>query len=233
MGCQPSSPQVGQGGPAPGDRLPAPFFTSLVSAASARHPKRSRLLVLALASLVAQTVESACNARDPGSIPGWGRSPGEGNGNTSQYSCLENPKDGGACWVRVHGVIKSWTRLSGFIFTLTIPAEGNPSHEIKRHLLLGRKAVTNLDSVLKSRDITVPTKVKVKVKSLSRVRLFATEWTVAHQAPQSMEFSRQEYGSGLPFPSPGHLPNPGIEPGSSALLLLLSRFSRVRLCATP
>jgi len=54
----------------------------------------------------------------------------------------------------------------------------------------------------------------VKVKSLSRVRLFATPWTVAYQAPQSMEFSRQEYWSGLPFPSPGDCPNPGTEPGS-------------------
>ena len=52
---------------------------------------------------------------------------------------------------------------------------------------------------------------------LSRVGLFATPWTVAHQAPQSMEFSRQEYWSGLPFPSPGDLPNPGIKPGSPAL----------------
>ena len=57
----------------------------------------------------------------------------------------------------------------------------------------------------------------VKVKSLSRVRLFVTPWTVAYQAPPSMEFSRQEYWSGLPFPSPGHLPNPRIEPGSLAL----------------
>ena len=53
-----------------------------------------------------------------------------------------------------------------------------------------------------------------KVKSLSRVRLFVTPWTVAYQAPLSMGFSRQEYWSGLPFPSPGDLPNPGIEPGS-------------------
>ena len=51
----------------------------------------------------------------------------------------------------------------------------------------------------------------MQVKSLSHVRLFATPWTVAYQAPPSMEFSRQEYWSGLPFPSPGHLPNPGIE----------------------
>ena len=57
----------------------------------------------------------------------------------------------------------------------------------------------------------VPQKGK-KVKSLSRVRLFATPRTVAYQAPPSMEFSRQEYWSGLPFPSPGDLPNPGIEP---------------------
>ena len=55
------------------------------------------------------------------------------------------------------------------------------------------------------------------MKSLRRVRLFATPWTVAYKAPLSMEFSGQEYWSGLPFPSPGDLPNPGIEPGSPAL----------------
>ena len=59
--------------------------------------------------------------------------------------------------------------------------------------------------------------MKVKVKSLSRVRLFATPWTAAHQAPPSIGFSRQEYWSGLPFPSPGDLPDPGIEPRSPAL----------------
>ena len=57
-------------------------------------------------------------------------------------------------------------------------------------------------------------KVKVKVKLLSRVQLFVTPWTVAYQVPPSMGFSRQEYWSGLPFPSPGDLPDPGIEPGS-------------------
>ena len=59
--------------------------------------------------------------------------------------------------------------------------------------------------------------LKVKVKSLSRVRLLATPWTVAYQAPLSMRFSRQEYWSGLPFPSPGDLPDPGIEPGFPTL----------------
>ena len=55
------------------------------------------------------------------------------------------------------------------------------------------------------------------VKSLSRVRLFATPWTIAHQAPLSMGFSRQEIWSGLPLPSPGDLPDPGIEPRSPVL----------------
>ena len=58
---------------------------------------------------------------------------------------------------------------------------------------------------------------KVEVKSLSRVLLFATVWTVAYHDSPSVGFSRQEYWSGLPFPSPGDLPNPGIEPGSPAL----------------
>ena len=93
--------------------------------------------------------------------------------------------------------------------------------------------------------------MKVKVKSLSRVRLFAAPWTVAYQAPLSMRFSRQEYWSGWPFPSPGDLPDSGIElesralqadsllsespgePPNCMLLLLLSRFSRVQLFVTP
>ena len=90
----------------------------------------------------------------------------------------------------------------------------------------------------------------MKVKSLSRVRLFATPWTVPYQAPQSMEFSRQEYWSGLPFPSPGDLPDPDIEPGSPTLpsdalpseppgvlksptivvLLSISRFISISVC---
>ena len=67
---------------------------------------------------------SACNAGDLGSIPGSGRSPGEGNGNPLQYSCLENPMDGGAWWATVHGVAKSWTRLSDFTFTFRLSQQG-------------------------------------------------------------------------------------------------------------
>ena len=68
--------------------------------------------------LVAQGLKclpaSACHAGDLGSIPGLGRSPGEGNGNPLQYSCLENPMDRGAWWAAVQGVAKSRTRLSDF-----------------------------------------------------------------------------------------------------------------------
>ena len=59
--------------------------------------------------------------------------------------------------------------------------------------------------------------VCVRTQLLSLVRLFATPWTVVHQAPLFMGFSRQEYWSGLPFPFPGDLPDPGIKPGSLSL----------------
>ena len=59
--------------------------------------------------------------------------------------------------------------------------------------------------------------LKVKVKSLSRVRLFATPWTAAYHTSLSMGFSRQDYWNGLPFPSPEDLPNPRIKHGSPAL----------------
>ena len=57
---------------------------------------------------------SAYNVEDPGSIPGLGRSSGEGNGNPLEYSCLENPMDGGAWQATIYGVTKSWTQLSDF-----------------------------------------------------------------------------------------------------------------------
>ena len=69
-----------------------------------------------------------------------------------------------------------------------------------------------------------PYPLKVKVKSLSRVRLFGTPWTIAHQAHPSMGFSRQECWSGLPFPSPGDLPDLGIKPASLVPPTLAGRF---------
>ena len=77
--------------------------------------------------------------------------------------------------------------------------------------------IHNQDKANYSLQLHIYNTVKVKVKSLSHVRLFVTPWTVAYQAPLSMGFSRQEYWSGLPFPSPGDLPDPGIEPGFPTL----------------
>ena len=68
---------------------------------------------------------STPNVGDPGSIPGSGRPPGEGNGNPLQYSCLENPLDGGALWAIVHGVSKSRTRLSDFTSLHTLKKLNN------------------------------------------------------------------------------------------------------------
>ena len=106
---------------------------------------------------------SACNVGDLGSVPGLEGSPGEGNGNPLQYSCLENPMDGGAWWDTVHRVAKSQTRLSYFTFTL----------------LLGRKVMTNLDSIFKSRDITLPAKVRLVKAMVFPVVMYGCEsWTV-------------------------------------------------------
>ena len=66
--------------------------------------------------------------------------------------------------------------------------------------------------------------LSMSAQSLSHVQLFATPWTVAHQAPLSTEFSRQEYWDRLPFPSLEDLPNPGIEPMSLAYPALAGRF---------
>ena len=103
---------------------------------------------------------STCNAGDPGSVPGLGGSPGEGNGNPLQFSCLENPMDRGAWWTTVHGVAKSRTWLSDFTF-------------------LWRKAMTNLDSILKSRDFTLPTKVYLIKAMIFPVVMYGCEsWTI-------------------------------------------------------
>ena len=66
---------------------------------------------------------SACNTGDLGLIPGSGRTPGEGNGNPLQYSCLENSMDRGAWWFTVHGVTKSWTQQQ---LTISLSVELSP-----------------------------------------------------------------------------------------------------------
>ena len=122
--------------------------------------------------------------------------------------------------------------VSDFIFLVSkITADGDCSHKIKRHLLLGRISMTNLllrqscltlcdpiDSsppgssitgILQARTLewvaisfSSTWKWKMKVKSLSHIRLLATPWIAAYQAPPSMGFCRQEYWSGVPLPSP-------------------------------
>ena len=69
---------------------------------------------------------SAYNAGDLGSVPGWGRSPGEGNGNPLQYYYLENPMDGEAWWATVHGVAKSQTQLSNFTLLILMTSNLHP-----------------------------------------------------------------------------------------------------------
>ena len=71
--------------------------------------------------MVKKAHASAEDAGDSGSVPESGRSPGGQNGNPLQYSCLENPMDGGALWVTVHVVTKIQTRLRDFPFTFTDP----------------------------------------------------------------------------------------------------------------
>ena len=137
-----------------------------------------------LASLVVSGKESVCNAGDTYLIPGLGRSPGEGNGNELQCSCLENPMDREAWWATVQWVTKDMTQ------------QLNNSN--KQELLNTQK--------------------KSEVcQSFSRVQLLLTPQTIACQAPLSMRFSRQEYWRGLTFPSPGNIPDTGIELRSLAL----------------
>ena len=85
-------------------------------------------------------------------------------------------------------------------------------------ILSGYKKEWNTDPTTRNETLQQSeSESKVNVKPLSRVRLFVTPWTAAHQAPLSMGFPTQEYWSGVPFPSPGDLSDPGIEPRSPAL----------------
>ena len=89
-----------------------------------------------------------------------------------------------------------------------------------RILVTQRLPQTLQDTQLQTIPLNQPKNIKhnlMIMKLLSHVRLFATPRTVAYHVPPSMGFTRQEYWSGLPFPSPGDLPNPGIEPGSPTL----------------
>ena len=128
--------------------------------------------------------------RRPRLDPWVGQIPGEGDGTPLQYSCLENPMERGAWEATVHAV-----------------AESDATEQLILTQLLEAKVTSSLEW-----------KKEKKVKSLSCGWLFATPWTVASQPPLSMGFSRQEYWSGMPLPSPWDLPNTGIEPRYPAFL---------------
>ena len=152
--------------------------------------------------------ESACQCRRHGFDSWSGRSPGGGNGNPLQDSCLENPMDRGAWQAPLSLGFPTQEAWSGLPFPppRDLP---NPGIEFTSPAQAGRFFIAEpLDKRIFA--------MKVKVKSFSHVWLFATPWTVSHQAPLSMGFSRQEYWSGLPFLSPGDLPDPGMEPMSPA-----------------
>ena len=119
----------------------------------------------------------------PGSIPGLGRSPGEGSGNHSRILAWKIP----------------WTEKPG---RLQSTGSQSQTHLSNVHF----HTVLQVALVVKNLPANAGDMKRGEVKSLSRVRLSATPWTAAYQAPQSMGFSRQEYRSGLPFPSPGDLP---------------------------
>ena len=96
------------------------------------------------------------------------------------------------------------------------PPNDGPSHPIlpNPHFLLSHSQHALLIYTSCLAPVGISVYDQIYVCTLSHVRLFVTQWTVAHQAPLSMEFSRQEYLSRLPFPTSGHLPDPGIKPVS-------------------
>ena len=166
------------------------------------------------ASQMAQWQRICLSSRRCGSVPGLERFPGEGNGNPIQsFSCLGNPMDRGAWRATVHGVAKSWTGLGTHTLKIQwakqIP-QNHPNEELQ-----------NFNLVWSANTVVVHcTHSRVR----SHVWLFAKPWAVAHQAPLSMQFSQQEYWSGLPFPTPGDIPDPKIEPKSPVSSALAGRF---------
>ena len=126
-----------------------------------------------------------------------GRPPGEGNSYSLQYSSLKN-----SMGCVVHGVAKSQTWLSDF-----------HSHSRSEIIIEDWKRSQFNKHLIEYLHVCVC----VCTQLCSRAWLFATPCTIAHQAPLSMEFSRQEYWGGLPFPPPGDLFHSGTEPVSSAL----------------
>ena len=141
--------------------------------------------------------------------PWVGKIPAVGNGNPLQYSCLGNPMDRGAWWATVHSITKCRTWLSDQARTHT--------HIQRRTIifLFFSSLYLQLSDEIWSSSLNTQWQhcLKLSTAECEIIQLCPTLcWTVAFQAPPSMGFSRQEYWSGLPFPSTGDLPNPGLEP---------------------
>jgi len=181
-----------------------------------------------------QLVESACKVGDSSSIPGSGRSPGEGNGNPLQYSCLlmsfyfslsncswivlcslHPTKAHRSCCIEYRA--PSPTVVGWFLsfkcqlkcYFLAAAAKSRRSCPTLCDPIDGSPPGSPVPGILQARTLkwvaisfSNAWKWEVKVKSLSRVRLLATPRTAAYQAPPSMGFSRQEYWSRVPLPSP-------------------------------
>ena len=107
-------------------------------------------------------------------------------------------------------IFSSWPLYEGTMITSNLP-----QRTWSLGLWTSPKVTQNLPRIYMPPELMVLS--ESEVNSLSHVRLFAALWTVAHQAPPSMGFSRHKYWSRLPFPSPGDFPDPGIEPRSPAL----------------
>ena len=173
--------------------------------------------------------ESACQWRWPKSCafdPRVGTIPWNRNGNLLRYSCLENPMDRGTWWITVHGAAKTQTQLSDWAHTAVVVVRSLSRVQLcnpmgcSMHWLYSKykqKIITHHYSKSfytalwlsgQSQTQTPQHGMWVKWKLLSRVQLFATPWAAARQAPLSMEFSRQESWSGLPFSSPNGMWGP-------------------------
>ena len=165
--------------------------------------------------------ESACSSGDRDLIPESGISLGWGYGNPLQYSCLENSLDRGAWWATVQRVAKSQTQpnwLNTHIHRSAWKIWNLLQSEI---MLQWTPKHPHLDSTI---NILLYLFVLCCKKLFPCVWFFVTLWTLACQAPLSVEFSRKEYWNGLPCPSPGYLPNPGVKPTSLVFPALAGRF---------
>ena len=143
---------------------------------------------------------------------------GEGNGNPLQCSCLENPRDGGAWWAAISGVTYHKRDFVSFSNRYINHFYLKIAYLLHTQIYLHTFPESNcfLLFYVSEDDEYICFWICGQQQHFSHVWHFVTPWTVAHQAPLSMGFPRQEYWSGLPFPPPGDLPDPGIKPISLA-----------------